>query len=109
MIRRPPRSTLFPYTTLFRSQRRRRPFFAAQRRDDKAGILLTIDVLRLRHHTSLPIPAALLRLLDLIAELGEHACRLAALVPLLCGLLHLAPDHSHYPLIAPQPQHPIHT
>src|SRR5260370_32691924 len=27
MIRRPPRSTLFPYTTLFRS-RRDRPFFA---------------------------------------------------------------------------------
>src|SRR2546422_8368905 len=25
MIRRPPRSTLFPYTTLFRSQRRRQP------------------------------------------------------------------------------------
>src|SRR3712207_7409397 len=25
MIRRPPRSTLFPYTTLFRSHRRRRP------------------------------------------------------------------------------------
>src|SRR5260370_4270210 len=25
MIRRPPRSTLFPYTTLFRSVRRRRP------------------------------------------------------------------------------------
>src|SRR3712207_7730890 len=25
MIRRPPRSTLFPYTTLFRSQRRRTP------------------------------------------------------------------------------------
>src|SRR5438270_8676918 len=25
MIRRPPRSTLFPYTTLFRSQSRRRP------------------------------------------------------------------------------------
>src|SRR4051794_41633355 len=29
MIRRPPRSTLFPYTTLFRSRRRRR---AVQRR-----------------------------------------------------------------------------
>src|SRR5256885_13237049 len=29
MIRRPPRSTLFPYTTLFRS-----PFPAPQRRDD---------------------------------------------------------------------------
>src|SRR5689334_25200913 len=25
MVRRPPRSTLFPYTTLFRSPRRRRP------------------------------------------------------------------------------------
>src|SRR3989449_3495275 len=31
MIRRPPRSTLFPYTTLFRSQDRRRP--AAARHD----------------------------------------------------------------------------
>src|SRR5260370_36094476 len=26
MIRRPPRSTLFPYTTLFRSQAKRRPY-----------------------------------------------------------------------------------
>src|SRR5438034_11119327 len=32
MIRRPPRSTLFPYTTLFRSQRRR-----ARRRDRRMG------------------------------------------------------------------------
>src|SRR3712207_8830812 len=32
MIRRPPRSTLFPYTTLFRSQRRRR----APRRSQRA-------------------------------------------------------------------------
>src|SRR3989442_8404317 len=32
MIRRPPRSTLFPYTTLFRSRRRReRPLRQAQR------------------------------------------------------------------------------
>src|SRR5215204_811513 len=29
MIRRPPRSTLFPYTTLFRSQRARRPSHTA--------------------------------------------------------------------------------
>src|SRR2546430_5914822 len=33
MIRRPPRSTLFPYTTLFRSQRRA----AACRREASAG------------------------------------------------------------------------
>src|SRR5690349_22935914 len=31
MIRRPPRSTLFPYTTLFRSGRRRRRVDAAHR------------------------------------------------------------------------------
>src|SRR3712207_8769894 len=31
MIRRPPRSTLFPYTTLFRSARRLRPAALAQR------------------------------------------------------------------------------
>src|SRR5688572_31578824 len=30
MIRRPPRSTLFPYTTLFRSQRRPHPAATAQ-------------------------------------------------------------------------------
>src|SRR5256885_4340953 len=28
MIRRPPRSTLFPYTTLFRSHRAQRPFLS---------------------------------------------------------------------------------
>src|SRR3712207_8972426 len=32
MIRRPPRSTLFPYTTLFRSRRRGRPGGAGSRR-----------------------------------------------------------------------------
>src|SRR5256885_12253836 len=35
MIRRPPRSTLFPYTTLFRSPQRQRP--------DRIGLLLTPD------------------------------------------------------------------
>src|SRR3712207_7427379 len=38
MIRRPPRSTLFPYTTLFRSRRRRRrPDFALLRRGRRRG------------------------------------------------------------------------
>src|SRR5258707_7337071 len=32
MIRRPPRSTLFPYTTLFRSASNRRPRIGGQRR-----------------------------------------------------------------------------
>src|SRR3712207_9536684 len=40
MIRRPPRSTLFPYTTLFRSQRRRRlrPVGPARRPPDVATL-----------------------------------------------------------------------
>src|SRR3712207_7167492 len=38
MIRRPPRSTLFPYTTLFRS--RRRP--GACRQDDRGGQRATV-------------------------------------------------------------------
>src|SRR3712207_6986081 len=38
MIRRPPRSTLFPYTTLFRSRQRWRPAHALQgSRDDLVG------------------------------------------------------------------------
>src|SRR3712207_7718958 len=37
MIRRPPRSTLFPYTTLFRSERRRRPAHPRQHERDPAS------------------------------------------------------------------------
>src|SRR5438067_9983499 len=39
MIRRPPRSTLFPYTTLFRSGRRR---LGPGRRGDPAGVELVL-------------------------------------------------------------------
>src|SRR2546430_13281869 len=44
MIRRPPRSTLFPYTTLFRSRRAAagglvgQPPHGARRRDDRVGV-----------------------------------------------------------------------
>src|SRR3712207_6951036 len=37
MIRRPPRSTLFPYTTLFRSPDRAAPQQAGQRRGQRAA------------------------------------------------------------------------
>src|SRR3712207_7386629 len=47
MIRRPPRSTLFPYTTLFRSRGSRRavahlPVDAARRRGAPHGLLLAL-------------------------------------------------------------------
>src|SRR3712207_8786895 len=41
MIRRPPRSTLFPYTTLFRSAARRR---RGRRRRDVDGLELVLDL-----------------------------------------------------------------
>src|SRR5947207_4651732 len=65
MIRRPPRSTLFPYTTLFRSQRRRlrraagrRQGLASQRRHDGAWLCAGrraashVECARSEEHTS---------------------------------------------------------
>src|SRR5258708_11842347 len=63
MIRRPPRSTLFPYTTLFRSQRPNEPGAdvpdprssraqANSSRVPQAGVLLHAQPLRSEEHTS---------------------------------------------------------
>src|SRR5471030_3408379 len=54
MIRRPPRSTLFPYTTLFRSARRAHGVIAHQRLHDPRGRLArseehTPELQSLRH------------------------------------------------------------
>src|SRR5256885_11474412 len=43
MIRRPPRSTLFPYTTLFRSTITENLLMGAYTRNDKAGIAADIE------------------------------------------------------------------
>src|SRR5258707_3308976 len=53
MIRRPPRSTLFPYTTLFRSQLRRTQHAVRTRLDaDLAATGLTLPQYRSEEHTS---------------------------------------------------------
>src|SRR2546430_12304836 len=62
MIRRPPRSTLFPYTTLFRSLVVLRQLVHAQDRDDVLEVLVPLEdgldpardvvVLRSEEHTS---------------------------------------------------------
>src|SRR6201999_4679886 len=50
MIRRPPRSTLFPYTTLFRSGRRHQDFqFRKNRNDAPAQVIVAM---RSEEHTS---------------------------------------------------------
>src|SRR3712207_8055251 len=52
MIRRPPRSTLFPYTTLFRSRRARRPVAVL-----RARLRLGGGALRRGGVTQLDVPA----------------------------------------------------
>src|SRR2546423_8793529 len=76
MIRRPPRSTLFPYTTLFRSQkllvRPRLNVVDGQRR------LFRLRIVRARReaeHVSLP------------ARSEEHTSELQSLAYLVCRLL----------------------
>src|SRR2546425_6734743 len=83
MIRRPPRSTLFPYTTLFRSRSvrrrvRREGRWAHQRRDALRVERLSRDGLR--------VPAQRhLRLAQLRSE--EHTSELQSLAYLVCRLL----------------------
>src|SRR2546425_4699743 len=76
MIRRPPRSTLFPYTTLFRSHPRRLPARGfADRPALRRGLLhLTGETLHRMHHRR-----------DARSE--EHTSELQSLAYLVCRLL----------------------
>src|SRR3712207_8077508 len=70
MIRRPPRSTLFPYTTLFRSPPLRRPLPLPHprlrrllrdrlvREDPDPDLAAALDVPRQRHARRLDLPVA---------------------------------------------------
>src|SRR5438270_7191557 len=69
MLRHPPRSTLFPYTTLFRSRLRLRNRWGA---DDLPGGCLHRQR-RLRHHP--------------VAETEEHTSELQSQSNLVCRLL----------------------
>src|SRR5258706_9736057 len=84
MIRRPPRSTLFPYTTLFRSvwtmlfsRIVERP---SQRKIVIDSTAIGIDALTVRPIFSASIPIAVLR-----SE--EHTSELQSLTNLVCRLL----------------------
>src|SRR5690349_23688314 len=52
MIRRPPRSTLFPYTTLFRSRRRRAVPSRINPDDGRQGSPAELPQVRSEEHTS---------------------------------------------------------
>src|SRR5258706_10035299 len=83
MIRRPPRSTLFPYTTLFRSRRSLRPALPLL----LALLLLPVSVPFLVQSSALPSPAfppAARRVAD---RSEEHTSELQSLTNLVCRLL----------------------
>src|SRR2546422_1348286 len=84
MIRRPPRSTLFPYTTLFRS----RADFGEMRRELAPG-LVRIDAVRDLQQDGSRIEA-LVELHDADARLlrsEEHTSELQSRLHLVCRLL----------------------
>src|SRR2546430_5788490 len=93
MIRRPPRSTLFPYTTLFRSLadlRARAPALVdevpvaqgAQR------LLVEVDPLGLAHHRPVPVEAQRGEVVQLlVVRSEEHTSELQSQSNLLCRLL----------------------
>src|SRR5690242_21166598 len=89
MLRRPPRSTLFPYTTLFRSRRAQpSPLTAAADALTAAADALRLGMVGLR-----PARLPLLRALHLpapaasITRSEEHTSELQSHVNLVCRLL----------------------
>src|SRR5260370_22209547 len=78
MIRRPPRSTLFPYTTLFRS---RMPVVMNSR------ALCGSDVLSANHSTTTPITKAPSTLMAKVPRSEEHTSELQSHLNLVCRLL----------------------
>src|SRR2546430_7475014 len=134
MIRRPPRSTLFPYTTLFRSRLRahavreqaqllldaifhfaaraiellikflRGPVLLAKGSHQVARIFLALDLFRFGDHAPCPRPA----LLGAISELAEHPRRFSRAPVFLFGLLQGAADDPPQTLVARKAKYIVH-
>src|SRR2546423_10338688 len=83
MIRRPPRSTLFPYTTLFRSRHRRRWLDACLHRDHHVSALTSLGYQsRNRSERSGCVTGNLVT-----SRSEEHTSELQSLAYLVCRLL----------------------
>src|SRR5260370_12470345 len=95
MIRRPPRSTLFPYTTLFRSE------FGSQERPSHAGSVSISTVNRCSEKAQ-----ALSWLRDEIptrrVRSEEHTSELQSHLNLVCRLLLEKKKHNNHPQIQHQ-------
>src|SRR2546426_5477073 len=90
MIRRPPRSTLFPYTTLFRSVRDPQPcLHRAERLAQPPGDLAVRQSLEVgeQHHAPLLLRQRPERRVDLAVRSEEHTSELQSPCNLVCRLL----------------------
>src|SRR2546426_5476491 len=88
MIRRPPRSTLFPYTTLFRSRHCRHEPFDARRRKVERLPLLGAHVGRHQElHDLQPVVECQQRRLATEERSEEHTSELQSPCNLVCRLL----------------------
>src|SRR3712207_8041932 len=89
MIRRPPRSTLFPYTTLFRSRAgRRRARAAVTRRPlSGAGSVAVAPLAVLGVEALVALGHRLQRVLGLLPRSEEHTSELQSRQYLVCRLL----------------------
>src|SRR3712207_7415680 len=87
MIRRPPRSTLFPYTTLFRSHPRGQHPRGAQQREDAPRVPLLVLGGRVHHHPQLQPPRQRQLLQERLLRSEEHTSELQSRQYLVCRLL----------------------
>src|SRR2546425_8102271 len=88
MIRRPPRSTLFPYTTLFRSRSMLRPYvfpcrFSGRMTDLKRSLRLTDGLAMV---VGMTVGAGIFRTPGIVRS-EEHTSELQSLAYLVCRLL----------------------
>src|SRR5258708_12275670 len=98
MIRRPPRSTLFPYTTLFRSRHRTRRLLPSRRRPRRRPARsLRGSRVALASPGSLVSPAAL------VSRSEEHTSELQSPAHLTCRLLLQNKNLPPFPLPRAQP------
>src|SRR3712207_7906894 len=101
MIRRPPRSTLFPYTTLFRSQWEERTSYGFRRIDPYAK-LFEDRIIFLGTPISDDIANAVMAQLLCLERSEEHTSELQSRQYLVCRLLlekkktHAVLDHAPY-------------
>src|SRR3712207_7448392 len=94
MIRRPPRSTLFPYTTLFRSvEQRALPLFVAL--GPRQTPLLGPPPVAVHHDRHVPRHQLLREVRRLGPRSEEHTSELQSRQYFVCRLLLVKTKHSH--------------